>query len=88
MNFKVLYNSGLRSRRFLSRVGFLTRLAVGVGFFVQLRKSNWIIFYITLLSWEFLLKWYNSLRNFCWNRFLAVHHDFYWLLIATKLLTV
>jgi len=21
--------------------------------------SNWIIFYITLLNWEFLFKWYN-----------------------------
>jgi len=31
----------------------------GVGFFVRLRKYNWIIFYITLLSWEFLLEWYN-----------------------------
>jgi len=27
--------------------------------FVRLRMSNWIIFYITLLNWEFLLKWYN-----------------------------
>jgi len=35
-------------------------------FFVRLRlrKSNWVIFYITLLNWEFLLKWY----NFFWNR--------------------
>jgi len=24
--------------------------------FVPLRKPNWIIFYITLISWEFLLK--------------------------------
>ena len=30
--------------------------------------SNWIIFYVTLLSWEFLLKWYNFFWNFCWNR--------------------
>jgi len=46
----------------------------GVGvepdFFVRLRlrKSHWIIFYITLLSWEFLWKWYNFLWIFCWNR--------------------
>jgi len=60
------------SRRFLD--------GVGVGFFVRLRlrKSNWIIFYITLLSWEFLLKWHNFFWNFCWNRFLAVHHGFHW----------
>ena len=48
-----------RSQRFLAGVGvgFLTTLGVGVGFFVRLRMSNWIIFYITLLNWEFLLKW-------------------------------
>jgi len=32
---------------------------------IRLRKSNWIIFYITLLSWEMLLKWYNFLRYIC-----------------------
>jgi len=49
-------------------VGFLTTL--GVGFFVRLplRMCNWIIFYITLLNWKFLLKWYNFYWNFCWNR--------------------
>ena len=38
-----------------------------LNFFVQrrLRISNWIIFYITLLSWEFLLKWCNFFWNFC-----------------------
>jgi len=35
---------GLRSRRFLGGVGFLTTLGVGVGFFVRLRMSNRIIF--------------------------------------------
>jgi len=25
-------------------------------------------FYITLLSWQFLLKWHNFLWNFCWYR--------------------
>jgi len=30
--------------------------------------SNWIIFYITLLNWEFLLKWCNFFWNFCWIR--------------------
>jgi len=36
----------VRSRGFLGgvRVGFLTTLGVGVGFFVRLRMSNWIIF--------------------------------------------
>jgi len=29
-------------------VGFLTTLAVGVGFFVQPRMSDWIVSYITL----------------------------------------
>jgi len=28
-------------------------------FFVRLGMSDWIIFFITLLSWEFLLEWYN-----------------------------
>jgi len=51
----------VRRRRFLGRVGFLITLTVGVGFFVRhrLRKYNRIIFYITFLNWEFLLKWYN-----------------------------
>ena len=56
------------SQRFLGGVGFLTALGVGVGFFVWLRKSRSIIFYITLLNGEFLLKWYNFLCNFYWNR--------------------
>jgi len=62
-----------------SEVGFLTTLGVGVScFFVQFQMSNWIIFYSTLLNWEFLLKWYNFFWNFCWNTFLAVRHDFHW----------
>ena len=82
----------VRSRRFLGGVGvgFLVTLGVGLDLFVRLRlrMSNWIIFYITLLNWEFLLKWYNFFWNFCLKqRFLAVHHDFHWQLIATKLLT-
>jgi len=53
---------GVRSRRFLA--------GVGVGCFVRprLRMSNWIIFHITLLNCEFLLKWYNFFWIFCWNR--------------------
>jgi len=39
-------------------------------------------FYITLLSWEFLLNRYNFLWNFCWNRgILAMYHDFHWVLV-------
>jgi len=51
------------SRRLFGGVRFLTKLGVGVGFFVQfrLRKSTLDHFYITLLSWEFLLNWYDSL---------------------------
>jgi len=40
-------NSGLRSANeseAFCGVGFLTTLGVGVGFFVRLRKSNWITF--------------------------------------------
>jgi len=41
-------------------------------------EVQWIIFYITLLNWEFLLKWYNFFwtffRSIC---FFAVHHDFH-----------
>ena len=59
---------GLQSRKLLG----------GVGFFVRLRMSICIIFYITLLRWEFLIKCYNFFWNFCWNRFLAVHHDVHW----------
>jgi len=51
-----LFRAGLRCRRFLGGVGFLTNLRVGVVFFVQFRMSSWIMFYITLLNW-----------NSCWN---------------------
>ena len=34
----------MRSRGFLDGVGFLTTLGVGVGLFVRLRMSNWILF--------------------------------------------
>jgi len=51
-----------RSRKFLG--------VVEVEFFVRLRHrmSNWIIFYSTLLIWEFLQKLYNFFWNFCWTR--------------------
>ena len=71
------FRSRSRSRRFLGGVGvevaFLTTLGVGVAYFVQLplRMSNPLrmsIFEITLLNWEFLLKWYNFFWNCCWNR--------------------
>jgi len=35
---------------------------------IRLRMFNWIIFYVTHLIWELLLKWYNFFFNFCWNR--------------------
>jgi len=34
-----------------------------------------------------LLKWYNFFRHVYWNRILAVHHDFHWLLVVTKFAT-
>jgi len=37
----------------LSRIPNNTTVGVGSDFFVRLQKSNWIIFYITLLSWKF-----------------------------------
>jgi len=49
---------------------------------LRLWKYKWIIFYITLLSWEFLLKLLLT------QRILAVYHDFHWVLVATKFLTV
>ena len=60
----------VRSRIFFGGVGvvFLTTLGVGVGFFVRLRKSIWIIFYITLLNWEFVLNGTSSFEICCWNR--------------------
>jgi len=53
-----------------NNVGFLTTPRVGIDFFVRLRlrKSKWIIFYTSYLSWEFLLKWHSFFWNFCWNR--------------------
>ena len=68
-------------------------------FFVWFRhlKSIWTFVCLTLLRWEFLLKWYNFFWNFSWNTdFLLctttaarlMFDHFRWLLIATKLLTV
>ena len=51
-------------------------------FFVRCRKFYWIMFYITFLSWEFLLKWHNFLWTFCWNRIFAVYHDFQSVLVS------
>ena len=69
----------VRSQSFFGGVGvrFLTTVEVWVRFYCPTPKSNWTIFYVTLLSWEFLLKWYNFLWNFCWDRFPAVYHNFY-----------
>jgi len=41
--------------------------------------SNWIIFYVTLLNWEFLLTQMVQflLKLLLKQRFLAVHHDFH-----------
>jgi len=45
---------------FLGGVGFLTKLGVGVGSFCSTPEVHLdYFFYITLLSWLFLLKWYN-----------------------------
>jgi len=61
---RISNNTGSRSRFFLSDSDF--------------RMSSWIIFYIKLLNWEFLWKWYNFFWNFCWNRFLALYYHFNW----------
>jgi len=37
------------------------------GFWVGLRKFNWIIFYIALLSYGPVERQYNLLWNFYWN---------------------
>ena len=66
--------------RYFENGGFKQGGGVGVGrfwveseshFFIRLWESNWIIFYIALLSYEpllVLLKWYNLLWRFYWNR--------------------
>ena len=62
----------VRSRRFLGGVGvgFLTTLGVRVGFFCPTPTPDVLLdhYLITLLNWEFLLKWYSFFWNFCWNR--------------------
>ena len=93
MQWDKCYNQGCgvgvaRSRRFLGGVGFITTPGIGVGFFVRLQKSYWIIFCITLLNGENLLKWYNFLWNFLKQRVLAVYHGFHRVLVATNFLTV
>ena len=40
----------------------------GVVYLERLSIDLKIIFYITLLNWEFLLKWCNLFWSFCWNR--------------------
>jgi len=43
-----------------TRAGLYYRVGgfwVESDFFVRLQMSTWISFYITLLKWEFLLKW-------------------------------
>ena len=61
----------IRSRSFFDGVGvrFLTTVEVWVRFFCPTPKLDH--FFVTLPSWEFLLKWYNFLWNFCWNRIYA-----------------
>ena len=59
-NCTELLKSGLRSRRFLGGVGFLTTLRIGVGFFCPTPDVQLDHFYITLPNLEFLLKWYSS----------------------------
>jgi len=75
--------SGLRRRRFLGGIRFLA--TSGVGFFVRLRKSNWIIFASRCWVGNSLICY-----NFLWNLLkqgIAVYHDFHWVLDATKFLT-
>ena len=65
----------VRSRRFLGGVGvrFLTTLRVGVEFFCPTPTPDVQLdcfFYITLLNWEFLLKWYNFFESFVETDFL------------------
>jgi len=54
-------NSGLRSGK-ESESFWWSRIPNGT------RKVQLDRFYITFLSWEFLLNRYNFLWNFCWNR--------------------
>ena len=68
-------HQGLLSRVAESEVFGWSRSPKNTGnrsriFFVRVRMSNCIIFYITLLNWEFLLKWHDFFWNFCWNIFL------------------
>jgi len=79
-----------RSRRFLGEVGFLTTLGVGVGvgFFCPTPEVQLDHFLhhapklgIPVEMVQFLLKLLLK------QRILAVYHDFYWLLVATKLLS-
>ena len=55
---------------FLGGVRFLTTLGVGVWFFCPTPSADAQLdhFYITLLNWEFWLKWYNFFWKFCWIR--------------------
>jgi len=60
LRFLPLFSPGLRSRRFLSGVGFLTTLGGGVGVFLSDSDSGGpigLVFYIALLSWE---SWWNG----------------------------
>ena len=72
------YSSSLQSWRFWVESDSWQLWEPEWDFFVRLRVSNWIIFYITLLNWEFLLKWYNLFEillkqiSCCAPRFLLI----------------
>ena len=68
--------SGLRSRsRKESEFFGWSRIPNDTGSWIRIFLSDSYsgcpigsFFYITLLNWEILLKWYNFFRNFNWNR--------------------
>jgi len=59
VSYQTVFYENVNAVPSLLLVNLLLLTKVGVGFFLRLWKFNWIIFYITLLCWEFLLKWYN-----------------------------
>jgi len=78
-HWRYMCQSALKVLRVWTRVAESESQGVS-GFWVEsvsdffvwlwLRKSNWIIFYVTLQNWEFLLKWHNFLWSFVETYFL------------------
>ena len=67
-----------RSRSFLCGVGFLRTLRVGFRFFIRLRLSNWIVFYIALVIKSVII------TRTCWNGIILSYLALFYFLVVSR----